>query len=107
MTEEQYFNGKPYLTKSYREAFEIKRKIKNQELWLQGLYFYEALLDVSPILNAFAKKGTKAHKYSNEPYVLSEKEKVERDIEKERINSEKIREKMFNYMNNHKNVKRG
>lgn len=104
MTEEQYFDGDMALTKYYREAFEIKRKMKNQELWLQGLYFYEALLDVSPLLNAFAKKGTKAHKYPNEPYVLTEKEQKERDIERERLQSEKIKEKMFNFMNNHKKV---
>ncbi len=104
MTEEQYFYGKSYLTKAYREAYEIKRKIKNQELWLQGMYFYEALLDVSPMLNAFAKKGTKAHKYSSEPYVLSEKERIEREQEKDRANSEKIKEKMIKFMKNHKNV---
>ena len=59
MTEEQYWDGDPELVKYYRKAEEIRNEKRNQELWLQGMYIYEALCDASPIFHAFAKKGTK------------------------------------------------
>lgn len=78
MTYDQFWNDDCLLAKYYREAYELKKKLKNEELWLQGMYFYEALCDVSPVLNAFAKKGTKPLKYPTEPYPLNEKEIVDR-----------------------------
>lgn len=82
MTYDQYWNEDCCLTKYYRKAYEIRRDRKNWEAWLQGLYFYEALCDVSPLLRAFAKNGTKAAEYSKEPYALTseqieEKKKTE------------------------------
>ena len=59
MTPDQYWDGDPALVKYYRKADELKWERKNQELWLQGMYFYEAICDASPVLHAFAKKGTK------------------------------------------------
>lgn len=56
MTPEQFWDGDCRLTESYRRADELKQRRRNQDLWLQGMYFYEALCDVSPILQAFAKK---------------------------------------------------
>ena len=101
MTYDEYFKDDPILTKYYREAFEIKRDIKNQELWLQGLYFYEALLDVSPLLQAFAKKGTKAHKYRDEPYIISEKKAREKEIEIEKAKQDELKEKLFKFADYH------
>ena len=43
----------------------------DEHLWLQGMYIYEALCDVSPILHAFSSKGTKPLPYSNKPYTQS------------------------------------
>ena len=43
MTPEQYWDGDPTLTKYYRKADEIKKERLNEELWLQGMYIYEAL----------------------------------------------------------------
>ncbi len=74
MTYEQYWNEDCLLTKYYRKANDLKREKRNQELWLQGLYIYEALCDVSPVLHAFAKNGTKPLPYVEEPFALSEKE---------------------------------
>ena len=74
MTADEFWNQDCMLTKYYRKAHEIKQNRKNEELWLQGLYFYEALCDVSPLLHAFAKAGTKAHPYPTEPYARTEKE---------------------------------
>lgn len=71
MTEEQYWDGDPQLAKSYRKAEEIRNEKKNQEMWLQGLYIYEALCDAAPLFHDLAKKGTKAHKYTEKPYAIT------------------------------------
>lgn len=70
MTYEQYWEQDCDLVKYYRRAAQIKQDLKNQDAWLQGAYFYEALIDVAPILRAFAKKGTKPTPYANQPYGL-------------------------------------
>ena len=84
MTYEQYWDGDPMLCKYYREAEEIRNEKKNQELWLQGMYIYEALCDVSPVLHAFAKKGAKPEQYSNNPYPITKKQLERNKKEKER-----------------------
>lgn len=48
-----------------------------------GMYIYEALCDVAPVLNAFAKKGTKPLAYRTEPYALFEKDHERQEQEKE------------------------
>ena len=89
MTYEQYWEGDCTLTKYYRKAEELRNEKRNQELWLQGMYIYEAICDVSPILHAFAKKGTKPHPYSAKPYAISEKQIRQEREEKERKLAEK------------------
>ena len=91
MTYEQFWNDDPMLAKYYREAEEIRNERKNQELWLQGMYIYEALCDVAPIMNGFAKKGTKAKEYTNRPYAITEKQRLREAEEKERLNALKAK----------------
>lgn len=79
MTYDQFWNDNPWLAKDYREADKIKRQRENQALWLQGMYVYEAICSASPLLHAFAKKGTKAHPYIEEPYPLNKKELEDRE----------------------------
>ncbi len=89
MTAEQYWDGDCTLPKYYRKADEIRKERRNEELWLQGMYIYEAICDVSPILHAFAKKGTKPLPYSTKPYAISEKQHQRDEEEKERKIAEK------------------
>ena len=89
MTFEQYWDGDCTLVKYYRKAEEMRSDRRNQELWLQGMYIYEALCDVSPILHAFAKKGTKPQPYPSNPYPLTEKQRAKEQEEKERRLAEK------------------
>ena len=84
MSPEQYWDGDCTLVKYYRKAEELRNEKRNQELWLQGMYFYEAICDVSPILHAFAKKGAKPHPYPSKPYAISEKQIRQEREEKER-----------------------
>ena len=84
MTYEQFWEGDPMLTKYYRKADEIRKERLNQELWLQGMYVYEAFCDASPLLHAFAKRGVKPHPYSETPYPITQKQhkRVSDDREK-------------------------
>lgn len=98
MTYEQFWDGDPHLAKYYRQADEIKTERKNQELWLQGLYIYEALCDVAPILQAMAKKGTKARPYPEQPYAITEKQRKRELEEKERRVADKGKRMMEMFM---------
>ena len=89
MTYEQYWEGDCTLAKYYRKADEIKKERRNEELWLQGMYIYEALCDVSPVLHAFAKKGTKPQPYSEKPYVITEAQQKRAEEERARKIAEK------------------
>ena len=68
MTYELYWQGPAELVKAYREAERLRNDTRNAEMWLQGMYFYEALCDASPIFHDFAKRGTKPRPYPSQPY---------------------------------------
>lgn len=109
MTEEQYWDRDCCLVKSYRKAEELRRERVNQELWLQGMYFYDALARISPILHAFAKKGTKAQPYVEEAYPINKKKMEDVKVKKEKAKSEKGVRYMQAYMvkNNQRFAKKG
>ena len=94
MTYDQFWNDDPWLAKYYRQAEEIKSDRRNQELWLQGLYVYNAICNASPILHAFAKKGTKPVPYPDRPYSLTEKQRRKEQEEKEKRIAEKGKMRM-------------
>ena len=98
MTYEQFWDGDPHLVKYYRQADELRIDRKNQELWLQGLYVYEALCDVAPILHAMAKKGTKAQPYPDKPYAITEKQRKREIDEQERKVADKGKQMMERFM---------
>ena len=98
MTPEQYWDGDPSLPKYYRKAYELQRKRTNEDLWLQGMYIYEALCDVSPLLQAFAKKGTKAHPYVSRPYSITSDDRKEEQKLKEQQSREKAKQYMLGKM---------
>lgn len=92
MTEWQYWHGDCTLVKHYREAEKIRNRKKNSEFHLQGMYIYEALVCVSPLLHAFAKKGTKAHPYTDKPYPLDNVEAKKYEEEKRKKEKARARE---------------
>ena len=65
---DEYWHGDYTQLAEYRKSFEIQRERANHDAWLQGAYIYDALCAVSPVLNAFAKRGTKPMPYHKEPY---------------------------------------
>lgn len=48
-----------------RKANKLWMQRENSKAHLLGMYIYEALCDVSPVLQAFAKKGDKANSVSD------------------------------------------
>lgn len=71
MTYDQFWNQDVELAKFYREADKIRRERRNYELWLQGAYTYEALLDAAPVLRfSFSKKPIKPEPYRGRPFEL-------------------------------------
>ena len=94
MSYSDYWDGDSTMTKYYREKYKIERDRKNFELWLQGLYIYEALIDVYPVLNPFSK-DKQPIPYRSEPLSLSQEENKKA---KERENEKKMHNGMAQMM---------
>ena len=98
MSYDEFWYGDAYVTKFYAEAHKIKVRQKDEDLWMQGMYIYESLCKVSPILHAFSKKGTKPLQYAEKPYLADRlREKTKEEIEQEKENE---RLKFIIQMNN-------
>ena len=80
MTYDEFWNGDVHLVEVYRKADELRERRRNQELWLQGMYIYEALCDASPLFRTSFKKGViKPEPYAKEPYPITAEERRERE----------------------------
>ena len=105
MTYEQFWEQDSDIVKYYRKAQEIRREEQNRQAWLQGMYVYEAIADIAPILHAFAKRGTKARPYSTKPYEFKAPEPKKGEAKLSALDREakaktdKIRAKMIASMN--------
>lgn len=98
MTAEQYWDGDCNLVIYYREADELRKQRENEAAWLQGMYIYDAISRLSPILRAFSKKGTKAKPYMEEPYPINAKQIENKKEEKEKATSDKGMAYMQSFM---------
>lgn len=94
MSYEEYWRDNPSLVRAYRKAWEIKKRNDEFNRWRQGMYFYDALLRVSPVLRAFGKGEVKPEKYPDMPYPLTEKEAREQEELRERENFFKLKERL-------------
>lgn len=90
MSYDEFWYGDAYRTRFYKESYLLKVRHRDEELWLQGMYVYEALCKVSPILHAFSKKGTKPLPYSSKPYMSNTPIEQEIDKEQEEKNAQLI-----------------
>ncbi len=78
MTAEQYWDGDCELVKYYRKAAKIRQDLKNQDAWLLGMYIYQAIGNLAPILRAFAKKAPRLCLYPDQPFALNTMQKGEK-----------------------------
>lgn len=95
MTYDEFWNQDCLLAKYYRESQKMKDQKKNTEMWIQGMYVYEALIAVSPVLHAFAKEGTKPLEYAKKPYPLtkeqSDHDKETQEEQRKKVNRQKAK----------------
>lgn len=76
MTYEQYWYGDPFMTRAYAQAYLLKRKIQNENMWIQGAYIANAFGTV--LSNAFSKKNAK---YLEKPLDIFPKTESEKNAE--------------------------
>lgn len=77
MTDEQYWERDPYLIQTYRKAHELRIEQRNQEMYVQGLYNYDAF---RAVIEAFSwglggRKGSRPAPYREHPISLTAHEK--------------------------------
>lgn len=75
MTYDEFWHGDPWLAKDYRDAYSRKKEERNQELWLQGLYIYNAV----SVAIAQQIGGSKTAKYLEEPLRMTPMTKEEEE----------------------------
>jgi len=98
MSFNEFWHGDAYLCKFYRDAYKLKMKYDDVFTWKQGMYIYEALCDVSPILHAFSKKGAKPLQYRSRP--MSDEIKEDKTDKEKEIESENERLKAVIFFEN-------
>lgn len=92
MTYDEFWNQDVRMTEVYRKANELRDKRRNQELWLQGMYIYEALCDASPLFRLSLKKGSvKPEPYVKEPYPITAAEVKAREEREARKKEERLK----------------
>ncbi len=92
MTYDEFWNGDVSMVKAYRKAYELREKRRNQEFWMQGMYFYEALCDASPLFRFTMKKGSiRPEPYVKEPFPITEAEVREREEREARKKEERLK----------------
>lgn len=95
MSFDDFWYQDAYLVHFYRESYKLKMRYDDVFMWKQGMYIYEALCDVSPILHAFSKKGTKPLQYRSKPMSDTQKElKTEKEKEIE-VKNERLKARIF------------
>ena len=88
MTYEQYWEGDPWMVRAFAQAYLLKRKIANENMWIMGAYMANAFGVV--LGNAFGKKK---QDYLTKPLDLFPKTEAEKKAE---IREEK--KKLINWL---------
>ena len=92
MSYDEFWNQDVSMVEAYRKAAELRDKRRNQELWLQGMYIYEALCDASPLFRLSMKKGVvRPEPYAKEPYPITAAEVREREEREARLKEERLK----------------
>lgn len=80
---DEFWNGDYTHLKYYVEKHKLDIERRNQELWLQGMYFYDALS--TAISNAMARNRSGHKNYPDKPYRITEQSEEEKKAEKEKM----------------------
>lgn len=85
MSYDEFWYDDLFKVKYYRECHKLKQKQKDSELWEQGMYIYEAILECAPILHPFSK-AKQPSPYTEKPHHILQEEKNREATEQEREN---------------------
>lgn len=91
---EDFWDGDVEKAKYIRLAALENEKRKNRDMWIQGRYFYEAVIAAYPVLNALSKKKEPLP-YLTEPIPVTEAEAKELIEKKAQEKLEADREKFI------------
>lgn len=94
MTEEQFWDRDSTLVIAYRKKHDIEREEANQMLWLQGLYFYDALVSVAPVMRAFSG-AKRPNPYIENPLPLTVKDLRKEEEAKETKKKDETKAKLL------------
>lgn len=75
MTYDQYWYGDPWMTRAFEQAYLLRQRKRNEEMWIQGAYVAHAM--GVAIHNAFEKRKIDYLKSPLDIYPKSEAEKQE------------------------------
>lgn len=97
MSHEQYWDDDPWLADVFRKAHNLKIEMRNQELWMQGLYIHQAFNAVMANFGKglTGKKGGKQEKYIEKPIRITPMTEMEK---KQKAKEE--RRKVIQYFTN-------
>lgn len=99
MSYEDYWHGDVLMAKAYREAKELSDKRRNQEIWLQGRYIYDAICAAAPLLRfTFSKAPAKANPYLSEPYPITAEELRKKEEREARLKQERMKAQFAAYV---------
>lgn len=82
MSYEQFWYDDPWMVVAYREAFLLRQRHRNEQMWIQGAYIANAVS--TAINNAFSKRK---HDYMKAPLDIYPKTQAE---EQEEIRQQRI-----------------
>lgn len=91
MSYDEFWNGDVSIVEAYRKADELRLKQRNYELWLQGMYVYEALCDASPLFRFTMKGSVKPERYVKEPFPVTPLEAQEREEREMKAREERFK----------------
>lgn len=80
---EDFWYGDPLKAKYQREMYNLKLQHKDEYMWEQGMYIYEAILQCAPILHPFSKAKNPLP-YTHQPH-LKEIQDMEDEAKREKL----------------------
>ena len=95
MTYEQYWDGDVSAHKAFKKYYKLRAKKRNEEMWIQGMYFYEALCNASSLFRGM--KPSRPQKFRDKPYDIFEEDRKRREEEEQKAKYERMREKVAEF----------
>ena len=86
MTYDEFWLDNPFKVITYRKAHKIKQEMEDYNMWQQGAYFYESLVNTSVLFRDLVKGSVKPKPYPSNPFSVKVKEKTEDELAEEAAN---------------------